>query len=181
MCGSFCTISEALEQMKQLVDKGYDIYPILSHIVQSENTRFTDREKLLRDVETISGHTPILSVVEAEPIGPKRMFDVLAVCPCTGNTLAKLNHGITDTSVTMAVKAHIRNNRPVVLAVATNDALSASAKNIGGLLNRKNYFFVPFGQDDPINKERSAIADFSLLEETIIAALHAKQYTPIIK
>jgi dipicolinate synthase subunit B len=135
----------------------------------------------LCEVEEISGHKPILSIVEAEPIGPKKMFDILVVCPCTGNTLAKLNYGITDTSVTMAVKAHVRNNRPIVIAVATNDALSASAKNIGALLNRKNYYFVPFSQDDPLTKERSAIADFNLLEPTIISALDLRQYTPIIK
>ena len=157
ICGSFCTIAEALKRMRFLADKGYDVYPILSPIVAGENTRFTKAEDLLSEVEEICGHKPILSIVEAEPIGPKKMFDILVVCPCTGNTLAKLNYGITDTSVTMAVKAHVRNNRPIVIAVATNDALSASAKNIGALLNRKNYYFVPFSQDAPQAKPNSLV------------------------
>lgn len=181
MCGSFCTISASLKELEKLVDAGYDVYPILSPIVQNTDTRFTDAKKLCETVESITGKKIIRTVADAEPIGPKKMLDILAVCPCTGNTLAKLAYGITDTSVTMAVKSHIRNNRPVVLAVATNDALSGSAKNIGYLLNMKNYYFVPLRQDDPLNKERSVIADFTLLEETIKSALNGEQQKPIIK
>ncbi|MBE6781513.1 MAG: dipicolinate synthase subunit B [Ruminococcaceae bacterium] len=181
LCGSFCTISSALTQMKHLVQNNYDVYPILSPIVYSANTRFSIAEELRKEIETLTGKKIIHTIEEAEPIGPKKMFDVLAVCPCTGNTLAKLAYGITDTSVTMAVKAHIRNNRPVVLAIASNDALGATAKNIGFILNTRNYYFVPFSQDDPINKERSIIADFGLLEETIISAMDSKQLQPVIK
>ncbi len=181
MCGSFCTIANALIQLKELKNKGYDIYPIVSPIVYSTNTRFTVAEELINTLEDICGHKVIHTVEDAEPIGPKKMFDILVVCPCTGNTLAKLALGITDTAVTMAVKAHIRNNKPVVLALASNDALGTSAKNIGYLLNTKNYYFVPFSQDDPVLKERSMIADFNLLENTIKEALVEKQIEPIIK
>lgn len=181
MCGSFCTISSAIAQMKHLVQNNFEVYPILSPIVYSANTRFTIAEELRSEIETLTGNKIIHTIEAAEPIGPKKMFDVLAVCPCTGNTLAKLANGITDTSVTMAVKAHIRNNRPVVLAIASNDALGATAKNIGFLLNTRNYYFVPFSQDDPINKERSIIADFGMLEKTIVSAMSGKQIQPIIK
>ena len=181
ICGSFCTIGSSLQEMRKLNEKGYEITAVLSPIVQTANTRFTNNEKLKKEIEEITGNPIICDVVAAEPIGPKKMFDVLTVCPCTGNTLAKLAAGITDTSVTMAVKAHIRNNKPVVIAPATNDALSCSSKNIGHLLNMKNYYFVPFSQDDPVAKERSMIADFSMLEETILASLEGRQITPIIK
>ena len=181
ICGSFCTIASSLKQMRILKEKGYEITAVLSPIVQTANTRFTNSEKLKKEIEEITDKPIICDIVSAEPIGPKKMFDVLTVCPCTGNTLAKLATGITDTSVTMAVKAHIRNNKPVVIAPATNDALSCSSKTIGQLLNMKNYYFVPFSQDDPINKERSMIADFSMLEEAILASLEGRQITPIIK
>ncbi len=181
ICGSFCTIASSLNEMRKLKAKGYEITAVLSPIVQTANTRFTNCAELKKEIEEITGKPIICDIVSAEPIGPKKMFDVLTVCPCTGNTLAKLAAGITDTSVTMAVKAHIRNNKPVVIATATNDALSCSSKNIGHLLNMKHYYFVPFSQDDPKAKERSMIADFTLLEDTIIAALNSKQLTPIIK
>lgn len=180
MCGSFCTVSDALYELEKLVSAGHDVTPILSPIVYSTDTRFTNADKLINRVEEITNNKVIHSIVGAEPIGPKKMFDALIVCPCTGNTLAKLAYGITDTSVTMAVKAHIRNNRPVVLAIATNDALGAAAKNIGHLLNTKNYYFVPFRQDDPVSKERSMIADFSLVCDTTYAALHGEQLKPIM-
>ena len=181
ICGSFCTISNSLNQVEHLTNLGYDVYPILSQVVYSTKTRFTTPNDLITKLEEITGHTVIHTIEDAEPIGPKKMFDILTVCPCTGNTLAKLALGITDTPVTMAVKAHIRNNKPVVLAIASNDALGATAKNIGYLLNTRNFYFVPFSQDDPISKERSMIADFSLLEETIINALDQKQIEPIVK
>ena len=181
ICGSFCTIENSVKEMEKLSLLGYDLYPIFSPIVCTTDTRFGKAEELKNRVEKICGKKIITRIVEAEPIGPKKMFDVLAVCPCTSNTLAKLAYGITDTSVTMAVKSHIRNAKPVVIALATNDALGSSAKNIGYLLNQKNLYFVPFKQDDPINKKRSMIADFSLLEDTITAALKNQQITPIIK
>ncbi len=180
LCGSFCTIKEAVEQIVKLKEKGFDIQPIFSEIVANCDTRFTDAETLRRDVEDICGKRIISSIVEAEPIGPKKLFDALIVCPCTGNTLAKLANGITDSTVTMAVKAHLRNNKPVILAIATNDALGASAKNIGCLLNTKNIYFVPFGQDDAINKEKSMIADYSLVYDTLLNAIENKQITPMI-
>ena len=180
ICGSFCTIKESLEEVKRLVSDGFSVTPILSEIAASANTRFTRADDLTATLTELCGRPPITSIVEAEPIGPKKLFDILAVCPCTGNTLAKLANGITDSTVTMAVKAHLRNNRPVVLAIATNDALGGSARNIGTLLNTKNIYFVPFGQDDPIKKEKSIIADFSRLKETVFAALEGKQIAPLI-
>ena len=181
ICGSFCTIANALKQIEHLKEKGYDVYPIVSQVVYSTNTRFTNSKDLINKLEEITGHTVIHTIEDAEPIGPKKMFDILTVCPCTGNTLAKLALGITDTPVTMAVKSHIRNNRPVVLAIASNDALGASAKNIGYLLNTKNFYFVPFSQDDPFAKQRSMIADFDLLYDSITNALNQIQIEPIIK
>lgn len=180
MCGSFCTINEAVEQLSVLKDKGFKITPIFSEIVCSSDTRFTKAAELREKVEGICEEKIISSIVEAEPIGPKKLFDALIVCPCTGNTLAKLANGITDSTVTMAVKAHLRNNRPVVLAIATNDALGSSAKNIGMLLNTKNIYFVPFGQDDPIKKEKSIVADYTQIPNTLADALSGKQTAPLI-
>lgn len=180
MCGSFCTIAQALNQMKTLISEGYEITPIFSQVVYNTNTRFTEAQKLIAEVEALTGNKIIHTIEAAEPIGPKKMFDALAVCPCTGNTLAKLANGVTDTSVTMAAKSHIRNGRPVILGIATNDALGASARNIGQLLNTRNYYFVPFGQDDPHNKPRSIIADFDKLNLTIISALNGVQLQPIL-
>lgn len=180
MCGSFCTINDAVTEMAALKEMGYDITPIFSEVVSKYDTRFTNARELKEGVEALCGKKVISNLVEAEPIGPKKLFDVLVVCPCTGNTLAKLANGITDSSVTMAVKAHLRNNRPVVLAIATNDALGGSAKNIGYLLNMKNIYFTPFRQDDPIKKEKSIIADFTLLNKTIIHALNGNQISPVL-
>lgn len=181
VCGSFCTIENSITQIKKLTSTGYDVSPILSPIVCSTDTRFGKATDIINQIEDITGKKAIRSIEAAEPIGPKKMFDILVVCPCTSNTLAKLAYGITDTSVTMAVKSHIRNEKPVLIALATNDALGASAKNIGRLLNRKNYYFVPFSQDDPIGKPRSMIADFDMLEPALISALSGKQLTPIVK
>lgn len=180
LCGSFCTIKEAVEQIKYLKEKGFDIQPIFSEIVAGSDTRFTNAKALRHEVEELTGKKIIASIVEAEPIGPKKLFDVLIVCPCTGNTLAKLAGGITDSAVTMAVKAHLRNNRPVILSIATNDALGGSAKNIGVLLNTKNIYFVPFRQDDPINKEKSIIADYSMIYDTLLKANENEQISPLL-
>lgn len=181
LCGSFCTIPDSIKQLRALAQQEYELFPIFSEIVTSCDTRFGKADDIKHEVEKITGKEIIMSIKDAEPIGPKKLFDILIVCPCTGNTLAKLANGITDSSVTMAVKAHLRNMRPVVLAIATNDALGASAKNIGALLNYRDIYFVPFAQDDPINKEKSLIADFSLLNDTVKAALEGKQLRPVIK
>ncbi len=181
MCGSFCTMAEALAQLKILKDSGADILPIMSEIVYTSDTRFTKCKELQKEVRLITENEIIHSVVSAEPIGPKKLLDVLAVCPCTGNTLSKIANGITDSSVTMAVKAHLRNDRPVVLAIASNDALSTSAKNIGLLLNQKNIYFVPFGQDDSNNKPTSLICDFNKLKSAIEFAREGKQLQPLLK
>jgi len=179
LCGSFCTHQKVLRELKELSDL-YDIIPIVSEISAVTDTRFGTAEDFLRTVETVTGRRPIRTVAEAEPIGPKALLDILVIAPCTGNTTAKLANGITDTAVTMAAKAHLRNGRPVVLAIASNDGLSAGAANIGALLNRKNYYFVPFGQDDPTAKPCSLMADFRQIGPTVEAALAGRQLQPVL-
>ena len=180
MCGSFCTFSKAFEQMIKLKAAGAELTPIMSYHAATLDTRFGTAEENIMTAENICGRGVINTIPLAEPVGPKKMFDLLIVCPCTGNTMAKLAAGITDTPVTMAVKSHLRNGRPVLIAAATNDALSASAKNIGALLNIKNIYFVPFKQDDFVKKPRSAVADFSLIHEAAKAALNGRQLQPIL-
>lgn len=179
-CGSFCTFSRSIEQLKRLKEAGADITAIMSFNASSIDTRFGTAESFRKTIEEITGKPIILTIEGAEPIGPMKMFDVLAICPCTGNTMAKLANSIIDTPVTMAAKSHIRNGRPVVIAAATNDGLAGSAKNIGALMNYKEYYFVPLGQDDSEKKPRSLIADFNELGDTIIAALNGKQFQPLI-
>jgi len=178
--GSFCTISEAMTEFERLTFLGADITPIVSFNVAAMDTRFGRSEDLLRHLEMISGKKCIDSIDGAEPIGPKRLLDLLLVAPCTGNTLGKIANGITDTPVTMAVKAHLRNQMPVVLAIATNDGLSGSARNIGSLINTKNIYFVPFGQDDPVNKPSSLVAKFRMIVPTIEHALEGRQIEPLL-
>ncbi len=180
LTGSFCTIKESVKALKTL-KTNYDIkiIPIFSEVVYSTNTRFGNANDLIEEVEDICKQKVIHSIVEAEPIGPKNLLDILVVAPATGNTLAKNALGITDSTVTMAIKAHLRNNKPVVLGIATNDALGASAKNIGLLHNIKNIYFVPYRQDDPHNKNNSLICDFSLIPQTVEEALKGKQIQPI--
>lgn len=180
MCGSFCTFSKAFEQMIKLKAAGAELTPIMSYHAATLDTRFGTAEENIMTAENICGRGVINTIPLAEPVGPKKMFDLLIVCPCTGNTMAKLAAGITDTPVTMAVKSHLRNGRPVLIATATNDALSASAKNIGALLNIKNIYFVPFKQDDFVKKPRSAVADFSMIPEAAKAALNGRQLQPIL-
>ncbi|MBQ5902136.1 MAG: dipicolinate synthase subunit B [Clostridia bacterium] len=180
MCGSFCTLKRAVEEIKVLKEKDFDIYPIMSPITYSTDTRFGKAADFISEVEEICGKKIICTVKDAEPIGPKGLLDVLVISPCTGNTLGKIANGITDSSVSMAAKAHLRNGRPLVLTIATNDALSASAKNIGALMNTKNVYFVPFGQDDAFKKPTSLISDFSLIYDTVISALDGKQLQPIL-
>lgn len=177
-CGSFCTIPTSLKILRSLAAEGNDILPIMSDAVYSTDTRFGDAETLRKSVAEICGKPIIHTIVDAEPLGPKINLDMLVISPCTGNTLAKLAGGITDTPVTMAAKAQLRSNRPVVIALATNDALSANLKNIGTLMSRKNVFFVPMRQDDPNGKPSSLVCDFSLVKSTMLAAFAGKQYQP---
>ena len=181
LTGSFCTLDNALRAMEETAASYPNILPILSETTAATDTRFGRAEAFRQRAETACGRRAMTSIPEVEPIGPKGLLDVLVIAPCTGNTLAKLAAGIADTAVTMAAKAHLRNGRPVVLAVSTNDGLSGSAENIARLLNRKHFYFVPFRQDDPVKKPRSLQADFSLLEETVRAALQGRQLQPILK
>ena len=180
ICGSFCTHSKALQALEQVTETYDTVIPILSEISAATDTRFGTAQALIERVRELTGREIISTVRQAEPIGPKALLDVLVIAPCTGNTAAKLAAGITDTAVTMAAKAHLRNGRPVVLALASNDGLSSGAKNIGELLNRKNYYLVPFGQDDPVKKPCSLIADFDQIIPTVEAALEGRQIQPIL-
>ena len=179
MCGSFCTYAQVFPVMEQLA-KEHQVIPIFSAAACSTDSRFGSAEENIRRAAEICGRKPICTIAEAEPIGPKKLLDVLIIAPCTGNTLAKLAHGIADTAVTMAAKSHLRNGRPVVIGVSTNDALAGAAENIGKLLVRKNFYFVPFGQDDAANKPTSMVADFRQLPQTLAAAMEGRQVQPIL-
>ena len=180
LCGSYCTYETLFAAAKPLADV-YELVPIMSETASSTDSRFGTAEEHLRRLEALAGRKPVTSIAEAEPLGPKEAMDALLIAPCTGNTLAKLAHGLTDSAVAMAAKAHLRNGRPLVIAFSTNDGLSGSAENIARLLNRKNVYFVPFRQDDPVRKPCSLQADFSLLAETVAAALEGRQLQPILK
>lgn len=180
LTGSYCTYDKALAAAAKLAEK-YEVTAIMSETAYVTDSRFGDAEDFVTKLEVITGRPVLHSIAAAEPVGPGDYFDVLAVAPCTGNTAAKLAAGVTDTAVTMAVKSHLRGGKPVVLAFGSNDGLSASAKNIGELLNRKNYYFVPFYQDDPEKKPRSLASDYGLLEETILAAREGRQLQPILR
>ena len=179
VCGSFCTFSKIMP-IAEAIAEDCELTAIMSENAAGMDTRFGCAENARERLREITGRDVICTIPEAEPIGPKQLFDVLAVAPCTGNTLAKLANGIADSTVTMACKSHLRNGRPVVIAISTNDALGTNAKNIGELLNRKNIYFVPFRQDDPQGKPNSMISDLSLLEETIAAAMDGRQVEPVI-
>ncbi|MCL2843348.1 MAG: dipicolinate synthase subunit B [Oscillospiraceae bacterium] len=179
VCGSFCTFSRILEQLKTLTQH-YDITPILSEAAAETDTRFGGAIDFRTQIETITGNPAVTTLCGAEPIGPGRLFDIMVVAPCTGNTLAKLAHGITDSCVTMACKAHLRNGLPVVLALSTNDGLSGNSANIGLLLARRLYYFVPFRQDDPLGKPYSLVADFARMGDTVEAALDGRQIQPVL-
>ena len=181
MCGSFCTLSQSMDELELLCLMGYEVMPVMSEICYATDTRFGIAADRVKRVEEICGNTVIHTVYDAEPIGPRELLEALVIAPCTGNTLAKLAAGVTDSAVTMAAKAHLRNHRPLVIALATNDALSASLKNIGKLLEKKNVYFVPFSQDDPTKKPDSMIADFSLIADTLECAFRGKQIQPILK
>lgn len=180
LCGSFCTHASVLEALKALVREYETVIPIVSEAAAYTDTRFGSSDDLLEDLEELTGREVLHDIPSVEPIGPKKLLDVLVIAPATGNTIAKLAAGITDTAVTMAAKAHLRNGGAVVIAMASNDGLAAGAKNIGELLVRKNYYFVPFGQDDAEKKPCSLIADFAKIPETVDAALQGKQLQPIL-
>lgn len=179
MCGSFCTFSEVFPVMEE-VAKHHHVIPIFSFSSASIDSRFGTAKDHLRRAVEICGREPLQSIEAVEPIGPKKLLDALIIAPCTGNTLAKLAHSIADTPVTMAAKSHLRNGRPVIVAISTNDALAGAAENIGKLMGRKNYYFVPFGQDNAEKKPTSIVADFTKIPQTLTAALAGHQIQPIL-
>lgn len=179
-CGSFCTYDSAMTALEAVHRRWKDVTPIISERSAATDTRFGCAHDFMKEMQRICDKRPIDSIQAAEPIGPKKLLDVLVICPCTGNTLAKLAAGVTDSSVTMAAKAHLRNGRPLVIAVATNDGLAGSAKNIGTLMDKKNVYFVPFRQDDPMGKPTSLVADFTRIPETVEAAMEGRQVQPVL-
>ncbi|MGN1015489.1 MAG: dipicolinate synthase subunit B [Faecousia sp.] len=179
MCGSFCTFAAVFPVMEAL-SRDYDLIPIFSQSVSAVSSRFGTPEEFRAKAEEICGKPPLDTIAQVEPIGPKKLLDALIIAPCTGSTLAKLAHSIADTPVTMAAKSHLRNARPVLVAVSTNDGLAGAAENIGKLLARKHYYFVPFRQDDPVKKPTSLVADYSQLPEALRLALAGKQLQPIL-
>lgn len=179
--GSFCTYERVFIELKNLVQEGAQVQTIFSNAAQSIDSRFGNAEDFVKEAEKITGIAPMLTIAQAEPIGPKGLLDLLVIFPCTGNTIAKLANGITDTPVLMAAKAHLRNERPLLLSISTNDALGMNMKNIGLLLNAKHVYFVPFGQDNAKKKPNSMIAHTELLVPAAKAALEGKQYQPVIQ
>ena len=179
VCGSFCTYKAMFPVMEQLA-KEHTLIPIFSHSAYTIDSRFGTAQSNIRRVEEICGKPPLNTIAQVEPIGPKKMLDALIIAPCTGNTLAKLAHSIADGPVTMAAKSHLRNGRPVLIAVSTNDALCGAAENIGKLMARKHYYFVPFGQDDPCAKPTSMVADFNQIPQALNAALEGYQLQPVL-
>lgn len=180
LTGSFCTFEKAFLELQKLKDAGAEIYPILSLATQTIESRFGNPDIYMEKVKMLSGREPILRIESAEPIGPSGYLDALVILPCTGNTVAKLANGITDTPVLMAAKAHLRNNKPLVISISTNDGLGMNMKNIGLLLNAKNIYFVPFGQDDYAKKPNSLVAHTKLLQPVLEAALEGRQYQPLL-
>ena len=180
LTGSFCTFKKAIPKMKELIKKGADILPIMSYNSYKLDTKFGKAVEYIKEIEIITGKKIIHTIQDAEPIGPKKLTDVMVIAPCSGNTMAKLALDIIDTPVTMAAKSHLRNDRPLVIAPSTNNGLSGNAENIGKLLNRKNYYFVPFRQDNPITKPRSIVFEEEYLIKTIEYALEGTQISPIL-
>lgn len=178
--GSFCTYEKVFEELSKLTEEGALVQTIFSDAAQTIDSRFGKAKDFVQKAEEMTGIKPMLTIPEAEPIGPKSLLDILVLLPCTGNTIAKLANGITDTPVLMAAKAHLRNNKPLLISISTNDALGMNMKNIGLLLNTKNIYFVPFGQDNPVTKPNSMIAHTSLLLPAIDSALAGTQYQPVI-
>lgn len=179
VCGSFCTFAKVFPVMQQLSDE-HQLYPIFSFISSTTDSRFGTAKDFLSRAEQICGRPVWNRIEQVEPIGPRKLLDALVIAPCTGNTLAKLSHGIADGPVTMAAKSHLRNGRPVIIAISTNDGLSVAAENIGRLMARRNYYFVPFTQDDHIEKPASLVADFSRIPNSLTAALQGIQLQPLL-
>lgn len=179
MCGSFCTFSKVFPQMEALAGV-HEVTPIFSDAAYAIDSRFGTAEEHIQRAQKICGREPLHTIAQVEPVGPKKLFDVLVIAPCTGNTLGKLSHGIADGPVTMTAKSHLRNGRPVLIAVSTNDGLAGAAENIGRLLGRRHFFFVPFGQDDAVNKPSSLVADFSRLPQALEAAAEGRQIQPVL-
>ena len=179
MCGSFCTYTSVFQVM-ELLSRDYFLTPIFSEASFTTDSRFGTAREHIEAAQDICGIPPLHTISQVEPIGPKKLFDILVIAPCTGNTLAKLAHGIADGPVTMAAKSHLRNGRPVLIAISTNDALSVAAENIGKLMSRKHYYFVPFSQDDPNGKPTSIVADFSQIPCALESALAGIQLQPIL-
>lgn len=180
MTGSHCCLDEVMPQVRNLINEGAEVIPIISYVVDNTDTNYGTSDKWKQMLMDITGKKAISTIVDVEPIGPGKIIDLLVVAPCTGNTLAKLANGITDTAVLMSIKAQLRNQRPVILAISTNDGLSMNAKNIGLLLNVKNVYMVPFGQDNPTGKPNSLVAKWDLITATITEALKGKQYQPLL-
>lgn len=178
--GSFCNFSETKNVISNLKTEGADVYPIISFSTKNLDTRFYKKDEYIKMLKQESKNNIIDTIQKAEPVGPKNLVDIILVCPCTGNSLAKLANGITDTPVLMAIKGHIRNNKPVVIGVSTNDGLGASLQNIAKLINTKNMYFVPFRQDDYISKPKSLVLDYNYIVDTVYDALHFKQIQPIL-
>lgn len=179
LCGSYCTHQKALDTLADLVSQ-YQVIPLVSHQVAQTNTRFGTADALLQKLESLCGHKVIQTIPAAEPIGPQKQLDLLVIAPCTGNTLGKMASGIADTPITLAAKAHLRNGKPILIAPSTNDGLAVSAVNIGQLLGRKHIYFVPFGQDDPVEKPDSLVSDFGLMAQAIACALKGEQLQPVL-
>lgn len=179
LCGSFCTFHSVFPVIEELANE-HTLIPILSPAAATTDTRFGAAREHVERLTEICGREPLSTLSQVEPIGPKRLLDILVVAPCTGNTLAKLAHGIADTPVTMAVKSHLRNGKPVLVGISTNDGLSGAAENIGRLLNRKHFYFIPFGQDDPYGKSNSLVAKFEKLPQALDAAVQGYQLQPLL-
>lgn len=180
LTGSFCTFDKVFDQIELLVAKNANVVTIISECVQITDTRFGDAGNFLKKAEEMTGNKPIMTLTQAEKLGPNNLLDIIAIVPCTGNTLAKLANAITDTTVLMAAKGTLRNNKPVLIGLSTNDALSNNLKNIGGMLNRKNIYFIPFGQDNYKGKPNSMVADFALTIPALEEALEGRQLQPVI-
>lgn len=180
LTGSFCTFNKTIEQMENLKKQEADIIPIMSYNSYELDTKFGKAKEFIDKIETISGKNIIHTIQDAEPIGPKHLTDIMLIAPCSGNTIAKLANGIIDSPALMSAKSHLRNDNPLVIAISTNDGLSGSAENIGKLLNRNNYYFVPFRQDNPITKPRSLVFDPNLIVKTLELALEGEQIQPIL-
>ena len=180
LTGSFCTFKKTIPKMKELIEKGAQIVPVMSYNAYSMDTKFGKAKDFIEEIQNIAGREIIHTIPDAEPIGPKKLTDIMVIAPCSGNTMSKLACDIIDTPATMAAKSHLRNGYPLVIAPSTNNGLSGNAENLGRLLNRKNYYFVPFRQDNPITKPRSIVFDFEYLVKTIEYALDGEQISPIL-